>query len=116
MLSGWRRPVLLVAVLAVSLPSALQPSVRAGSLDPCAGTLGATTVDNHVCLNGETIKTVHEALEADDAAKHEEADTTFVAFNVSQRGRWVVMQNGTGAELTLDPDDWTDPLPGVTWT
>lgn len=107
-----RSIALATILLTVTFAGLMTGPTRAGPLDPCADTgLGAATVDNHVCLNSETIKTVHEDLTTANATELSEANTTFVTFTILDHDRWTVMQGGTGADLLLDPAEWTDPLP-----
>jgi hypothetical protein len=89
------------------------PSILAthegSTLDPCAGTVGATTEGEHVCLDGSTIAIA--PANASEANSYEQHDTTFVRFNVEDAGKFAVAQDGTGDALELELTSWTDMLP-----
>jgi hypothetical protein len=85
---------------------------QAGTTDPCTDAgLGADTIGNHVCLDAQTVKTLHEEHSLTGGEAHEAAGMTFINFTIEGHGQWAVLQNGTGTDLILDPEDWTAPLP-----
>jgi hypothetical protein len=107
-----RAATVALALLIVTFVPLIVELSRADTLDPCSGEgLGASTVDNHVCLDAETIKTVNEDMTLENAEETTEGDMTYVSFTIQDHGRWTVMQLATETELSLVPSNWTDPLP-----